>query len=235
MISHQIFPWEPTLYSLPLFAMCFGLGSISQLLGTELILVQNLSWTHFRTSGLLQNWATQCKGNLLGVKLINVTRAMCTFWMICDMCKFDRETLNIAHVIHYTYIVQLLWNFYEIFEIVHIVHIVRIVHVLHIVNYTWCTFDGEKHRGNFTIWLGPLRRPLETLLISPLNHHHLFLIIFLHIFLLICPLNHHHLFCPLNHKHISICPQNPQHLFICPQNHDHPCTHHNIIDSPYWL
>ena len=150
--------------------------------------------------------------------------------MICDMCKFDRETLNIAHVIHYTYIVQLLWNFYEIFEIVHIVYIVRIVHVLRIVNYTWCTFDGEKHRGNFTIWLGPLRRPLETLLISPLNHHHLFLIIFLYIFLLICPLNHHHLFCPLNHKHIFICPQNPQH--ICPQNHDHPCTHHSIIDSP---
>ena len=67
------------------------------------------------------------------------------------------------------YIIHLWCNLEgEIFEIVHIVHIVQIV------NDTWCTFDGEKHRGNFTIWLGPLRRPLETLLISPLNHHHLF-------------------------------------------------------------
>ena len=131
--------------------------------GQSLLWFKIFRWKIFSTSGLLQNCAKQCNGNLLGVKLTNVTRAMCTFCIIWDMCTEKHWKLRMLYIIH-------LWcNFdREIFEIVHIVHIVQIV------NDTWCTFDGEKHRGNFAIWLGPLRRPLETLLISPLNHHHLF-------------------------------------------------------------
>ena len=93
------------------------------------------------------------------------------FYIIHTWCNFDGEIFEIVHIVHIVHILNYTCCTFdgEIFEIVHIVHAVNIV------NYTWCTFDGEKHRGNFTIWLGPLRRPLETLLICPLNHHHLFL------------------------------------------------------------